>query len=1098
MTDYYKKKYLKYKFKYLTQKEYNKNYHGGDGKRIILNDVGYIDSLKVNDAVIYQDDNKLYVMDLPINSIMWRAYNNLTCARLHVPPGSNMDEYKYSPAWYGPPEAVIVYCAMNINDELMKRSYASYNEYKNMIQYNVDEYVKRNDHILKYNISSIIAYSTINPCKLIDINNIANIKKLLIDFRRNFTRDNYDRFNGLNRISQRQLNVIGKWSHALFNNNISVDSSAKRILGTYGVGKLIKENDLFSLMGVIIEWAFRYSIGYGDYMHMDNNIMVARTTRGTSQKSIEIEKYFIENYDNPFSGVYNKIKNIEDLRNTRFKDILDMNINEKIIKDKQEQAFEYFTQINDKARQYVGNKIKNYIANENNKIHEKKNNFENAFSSQQENSQKIINDINNGIRRGYVIELLHGSQIGFLEIDANKNYEVYPLFIFKEKKIENSFVSQNTKNCTFCELNKTRNWFDSKTYDKLSHMYGLANNFMYYGYHPGSDQVEPLSMAFSQIFGKNMQSPNEEKLLAVPFNHVATMGDHPDCAIGSKTFPPNGSYFAKNGYNCGVYLYQDNLDDETVFNFINTYNAAHAYAYAKTGKIHKDADLNYTINNGKYYKFKNPVNKDNNDPRIYLLFHTKANSIQHLHLHTYMDTRGSGLYDFFDSTRYNIEGVPLDDTADPFNVDLQIGGRYAQEIFGSEDYSKYTDQKEQTNKKYIKFTGNRLIDENTPSDQIKWVQSRGWLDVFGFNSQNYDKKYKYDFSGSFEYVFKRLIGIQDNDERMTHHYIFPQPLYYLQENIYNQQKEIDYSSKYNNYLEKLYNDNKYPLANDNAYMTMENKKNNGIKDSKYSNYDRGIIKVKYNNKNDETCITRQSITDVDTVMTLLLQFACIDSPEIGGYYGHIGPVMNKWKNITHTEICLFNLVDYPVKAIIDADYSSCNITPNAVISEDKTLKYVTFVMYVMYFVQQQERNIRIDNRFTTKNLFKQFLGSDVQVGGRANDSSNTINLPEVDEYQIPSRTKELLQNPDINPKYMDNNQKENEIELSLPVIKNIIQKYNSITNQYKISENDDFAHKLVWVTLYPFISTGGVLSEMSFYKEKTLLSIPDNIETITC
>ena len=1070
----YHLKYMKYKEKYLKEKSKQRVQTGGF-PNVLLNNVNYIDTLKLNDGIIYKDNNDLYVIDLSPDMIMWRAYNNLTCSKLHVPPGSIMDSYRYSPAWYGPPEAIIVYCAMNINRETMMRTYSYYNEFKNMIMYNVDDYIKRNEHLMKNNLSSLVAYSINNPCKLIDINNIHNIKKLITEFRKNFTRDNYKKLYDLNRITSRQLNIIGSWSRAIMENRINYGNYKNEINEKYNIDQIIKTKDLFNLMGIIIEWSFRYAIGYGMYMYMYKEKMVTRKIF-TDINTISIDKYVIDDYDNPYINYYNNINNINNLRSI---DHNYLNINDtdkqKII-NKQKEANDKFTEVNNKAREYVKNEIDKFIQNENNNIERKKTELVKEFLKQQKTSEDMINDILNGKETGYVIDLLNGSKIGFLYLKDN-NYRVYFNYKFNNKKIHMS------ETCPFCNLNKTRNWFDSKYKDSLSHMYGLSANHVYYSYHPGSNQVEPLGMAFTQTLGKDIPSVHEEKLLSIPFNHVPTKGDHPDCKIGSKTFPPNGVYQLA----CGALLYQNNLDDEVVFNFMNTYYTAHSYAYAKTKKIFKDADINYDVHNGKYYKFKDPIANANEDPRIYLIFHTKTNSIQHLHLHTYIDEKGSGLHDLFESTRINIEGV------DDINNDLlQDGGDNVKEIFGSSEYGKYEYQKSQQKKKYIKFTGNRIINEKTPYEKIKWVNPRGWIDIFGFRSSNYDEKYKCVSAVSFEYMFKRLLGIGDEDERMKQHYIFPDPLYHLQEGIFDQTANITYPKKYAEFLEDIYNDNKMPLLttnvngndifNEEIYSTMHNKQNMGIKNTKYKDYKKSVINTTYANVIDETGITRQSVTDIDTVMTLLLQFACINSPEIGGYYGHIGPVLNSWKNITHTEICLFNLVDYPVKAVVNADYSTCNITDPNIIAKDKNISYVVLSLYILYFTQHQQTLIRKNNRFVNRNIFKDFLGSEIQMGGRAeladkliNDqfiNNKFINNKLIDNKLIDNKLEPIsnnIKNDILEP----NKESYEQIELTPEVVRKIINKYNTSTKLYKIDENDNLAHNIIWTTLYPFILTGG-------------------------
>ena len=208
MSKTYKEKYLNIKREYIRQK------NAKGGALNLLNNLTYIDTLKLNDAILYKDKHGLYVMDLSPNNILWRAYNNNTCNNLSKPPGSSIDKYRFEPVWYGSPEAIIVYCAMNINDEIMRRSYNNYNKHSIDIDYNVDEYVRRNYFLLRYNLSSIIAYSPINPYKLIDINNIENIKKLLKMYEDNYTESNFKKLYSLNRVTGRQTRLLSEWQNA--------------------------------------------------------------------------------------------------------------------------------------------------------------------------------------------------------------------------------------------------------------------------------------------------------------------------------------------------------------------------------------------------------------------------------------------------------------------------------------------------------------------------------------------------------------------------------------------------------------------------------------------------------------------------------------------------------------------------------------------------------------------------------------------------------------------------------------------------------------------------------------------------------------------
>src|SRR5579883_1440802 len=171
MQNNYYDKYIKYKKKYL---ELRGGVHLGS---VLLNNLQYIDTMKLNDVALYKDKSDLYVMDILPSNLMWRGYNNTTCINLQIPPGDENDKFRFDPAWYGPPEVAMIYCAMNINDEIMRRSQKNYSLDINSI--NIDSFIDQYIHIIQHNLSSIVAYSPKYIYQLLDINNTDNLKKLI-------------------------------------------------------------------------------------------------------------------------------------------------------------------------------------------------------------------------------------------------------------------------------------------------------------------------------------------------------------------------------------------------------------------------------------------------------------------------------------------------------------------------------------------------------------------------------------------------------------------------------------------------------------------------------------------------------------------------------------------------------------------------------------------------------------------------------------------------------------------------------------------------------------------------------------------------------
>ena len=81
--------------------------------------------------------------------------------------------------------------------------------------------------------------------------------------------------------------------------------------------------------------------------------------------------------------------------------------------------------------------------------------------------------------------------------------------------------------------------------------------------------------------------------------------------------------------------------------------------------------------------------------------------------------------------------------------------------------------------------------------------------------------------------------------------------------------------------------------------------------------------IEYGISITENTISRDSTILNDNIMLLCFQFAFIDHPNIGGYYGHTAPVFNNFKQLTHPEICLFNSIDYLIKFVKNAKYTNC-------------------------------------------------------------------------------------------------------------------------------------------------------------------------------
>ena len=176
------------------------------GKELHLNDSKYIDTMKLNNTNLFMDSiSELYLMKLDTNHLMWRGYNNINCVDLMTAPGSNLDKFRFEPTWYGPPEVTIIYCCRN-NLKILMETYPDLKTTEE--NYNLRETLNKYEHIMSINNASCIAYTIKDPCYLIDINNIDNLKMLEIKFNDNWSMDVFKKLLKLDRITFRQMKRI--------------------------------------------------------------------------------------------------------------------------------------------------------------------------------------------------------------------------------------------------------------------------------------------------------------------------------------------------------------------------------------------------------------------------------------------------------------------------------------------------------------------------------------------------------------------------------------------------------------------------------------------------------------------------------------------------------------------------------------------------------------------------------------------------------------------------------------------------------------------------------------------------------------------------
>jgi hypothetical protein len=191
-----------------------------DGK-LLLNISKYDDYCRYNDRelhkteIVGKDGKKyqIYLSTLNPNETIYRGFNNTSIDKFLIPPGSNLDGYRYEPVWYASPEITLIYSCRNSIDNLQK-TFPGYKpiddqfvEAENVSPRTSEAFEKVRDqfkHIMDYNFSSTVGYTPQQPVDLIDVNNISNLKNTLELFNENFSLETYDRLNNLNRITLRK------------------------------------------------------------------------------------------------------------------------------------------------------------------------------------------------------------------------------------------------------------------------------------------------------------------------------------------------------------------------------------------------------------------------------------------------------------------------------------------------------------------------------------------------------------------------------------------------------------------------------------------------------------------------------------------------------------------------------------------------------------------------------------------------------------------------------------------------------------------------------------------------------------------------------
>lgn len=1059
--DKFKEKYIKYKLKYLNLKKIKGGVYEDCNKHLLLNFAIYNDINSLNDRKIFTtriEKDKIYNIDvttLTKNEVIYRGYNNLKILNLLTPPGSEIDKFRNEPTWFASPEIALIYtCRNNISN--LKKSYIGYKSYIDFNDNDFQNILRQYKHILECNHSAICSYTLHNDVDLVDINNTDNLKQILDLFDNNFTEENYNKLNVLERISLRKKTRLFYYLNLKINNdktlteeiktekntiNLDIDDNTLEFIDlktkfpslNVNINDIINlvESDIlksklfdlyflknFDILQDIIKNTFRKVFAFGNYWDVDKRREKITRRETNNDKKVCLSKFVDKisttQINSDIQIHRNDTKdNIWQLE--KFREYLD-SIMPKItkkIKDDGDLLNTIYEEISYLIEEYKKKEIED--------IEKKTESFKRRNLECQLDNLVEIGRIEKLVASGnknYKIIKIKGGKIGIDSSDENISKIYYNL----EKLSEDGkdFYSNNEE-CKFCKLAKTTNWLKEVTAENHpSHLLGLVKNFTYYEYDTIKKKPIPFAIIFENIYGKSVDSVTEARYLTIPYAHLPTMGDHKDCENNkvSKRFPPLGGYHpTRNHPNCGANLYSK-IDEEqdnpaTLRYFLSLLECAKTFGFKEYNRPHELAECDYEHYNGNFYKYLAPTKKNLdslNNGKLYLAFHTRANSEPHIHMHTFIDSRSSNLYDTLETSR-NINK----------NIN-SIGKNVADEIFGSSIYGLYKYNEEDKNN--ITKTGKRKLPKSL-EDYIKpdpWV-TRTVENGEYIKSDKVNRNYKYMFAGSFEIMIKRILGL-DNDpveskKKWLIHtcdYSDLQPEIYDQNTLYvehirkynSESKRIfdinsninnilnDYNNQYkyfdNIFSEKDYNtdDYKYTLtSNISAYNRVNHiyENNEDLINNIINNIDPNtkIYTNKYGMMDDESCMTRQSVTEDDAIMILCMEFAFINNPKIGGYFGSSAPLMNKFKNITHPELCLFNLVDYPIKININSDFASCFNTGDSMLFRNRN-NLDLLVLYEVYFRNCQKTYNYTKTKKTKIDIINTFMES--QYEDRLNNPIN--------------------------------------------------------------------------------------------------------------
>ena len=621
---------------------------------------------------------------------------------------------------------------------------------------------------------------------------------------------------------------------------------------------------------------------------------------------------------------------------------------------------------------------------------------------------------------GYIINLKRGGQV-ICHKQPDGSYNVY-----FELRLENINELKNTSTgdvnephndgCNMCRLAKTRCWIDEKKGNKLAMNLGDATNFTYYDSIDGRT-IQPIGFIFQNVIGKNNVfslkdnkiSDSEERLLSIPYAHIATQYQNPNCTKENylKNFEEIPKRFRDHLFKdknpaCGAYVYKGCLDDNILYYFKASYDTAKAYAYKKYGKQFDDYELDYGKDsngkniNGRYYKYKKPSETSVSDKgQLTAMFHIAFNSVPHVHLHIYLDSKARNFYDACESGRFfDLRG----DSAHFFTENVYTSAK--------DSYCSYKD--DPRDKTSATKTG-ELVEEYKPLNELEHLTKIKDLDSI------------MSTECSFEYMIKLILNIINNNDYdknvdsdnileqiAGHHWIFEDPT----EEIINAQPDIiESSNQYAETIKNLYNEqynefidiNKKYLEKkltetatmDNATATMDNA--TATMDNVTPTMDNATatmdnvteVSTKYYLPKDDTedlnlnlqIINRNYFFD-DVLAQLLKIYLELDEDiikNISGFFDCTNPNFKK-NTLNDPKLYFFKQIDKEklyITLLEKVDNAPCTSCSNF---DNKLKKKQLFVYFVLHCSRYNlKKNIVTDDVIYNNDLIENFISSDKNV-----------------------------------------------------------------------------------------------------------------------